>query len=122
MVGWLCMVVNLLGNDHTSLYLTLFLHLPTTDEQNEGDGDEEGNNDNNNGQNQNGYYGYGYYDAYGNWVTPYKTMFQIQYFQIVLWTSVSLVVLLFYVIYKMIDMPLLPDTLLFGESAKAVGD
>merc|ERR1712238_158822 len=33
------------------------------------------------GQNgNNGYYGYGYYNAYGEWVTPYKSMFQIQYF------------------------------------------
>merc|ERR1712161_184164 len=23
----------------------------------------------------NGYYGYGYYNAYGEWVTPYKSMF-----------------------------------------------
>ena len=40
--------------------------------------------------NSNGYYGYGYYNAYGEWVTPYKTMFQIQYFNVVLWTSLGL--------------------------------
>jgi hypothetical protein len=69
----------------------------------------------------NGYYGYGYYNAYGEWVTPYKTMFQIQYFNVVLWTALGLVAALVFVIYLMIYMPLEPDTLLFGESAKLVG-
>ena len=48
-------------------------------------------------------------------------MFQIQYFNMVLWTSVGLTVVLFYTIYQMMDMPLEADTLLFGESAK-IGD
>lgn len=69
----------------------------------------------------NGYYGYGYYNAYGEWVTPYKTMFQIQYFNVVLWTALGLVAALIFVIYLMLYMPLEPDTLLFGESAKLVG-
>lgn len=108
------------------IYLTFisYITFPLTDENennNEEDGDEENANNNSNNA-QNGYYGYGYYDNYGNYVTPYKTMFQIQYFNIVLWTSVSLVVLLFYVIYKMVDMPMEVDTLLFGESAKMMGD
>jgi hypothetical protein len=68
-----------------------------------------------------GYYGYGYYNAYGEWVTPYKTMFQIQYFNVVLWTALGLVAALVFVIYLMLYMPLEPDTLLFGESAKLVG-
>jgi hypothetical protein len=70
----------------------------------------------------NGYYGYGYYNDYGEWVTPFKTMFQIQYFNVVLWTSVGLALALFYTIFLMVHMPLEPDTLLFGESAKFVGD
>ncbi|GKY96036.1 hypothetical protein MPSEU_000564000 [Mayamaea pseudoterrestris] len=97
----------------------------------------ENNNNNNNEQNNNnaeddniqnqqnqysGYYGYGYYNAYGEWITPYKTMFQIQYFNVVLWTAVALVVALVYTIYLMINMPMEADTLLFGESAKMVGD
>jgi hypothetical protein len=69
-----------------------------------------------------GFYGYGYYNAYGEWVTPYKTMFQIQYFNVVLWTAVALVVTLFYTIYLMTNMSLEADTLLFGESAKMIGD
>jgi len=72
--------------------------------------------------NSNGYYGYGYYNAYGEWVTPYKTMFQIQYFNVVLWTSLGLVAVLFFSIYLMIYMPLMADTLLFGESARVVHD
>lgn len=78
----------------------------------------------NNGQQQqySGYYGYGYYNAYGEWVTPYKTMFQIQYFNVVTWTAVGLFVGLMFTIYLMMYMPLEPDTLLFGESAKLVGE
>jgi hypothetical protein len=81
---------------------------------------------NQNGENDdkefNGYYGYAYMNQYGEWVTPYKTMFQIQYFNVVTWTAIGLVFLLFYTIFLMAYMPLEPDTLLFGESAKFVGD
>jgi hypothetical protein len=73
-------------------------------------------------QNNNGFYGYGYYNAYGEWVTPYKTMFQIQYFNVVLWTSLGLVAVLFFSIYLMVYMPLMADTLLFGESARMTHD
>lgn len=97
------------------------------EENNNGEEGENGENNNNNNANGNngqysGYYGYGYYNAYGEWVTPYKTMFQIQYFNVVLWTSIGLALALFYVIYMMMFMPLEPDTLLFGESAKVVGE
>jgi hypothetical protein len=99
------------------------------DQQEEGGQDEEDQNqdqnqegENANGNANNGYYGYGYYNAYGEWVTPYKTMFQIQYFNIVLWTSIGLVIALSFTVYLMINMPLMTDTLLFGESAKAIGD
>jgi len=90
-------------------------------EQQEGDANGEGEANNNQGNN-NGYYGYGYYNAYGEWVTPYKTMFQIQYFNVVLWTSLGLVATLFFSIYLMIYMPLMADTLLFGESARVAHD
>jgi hypothetical protein len=91
-------------------------------DENGGGENAQGGENANADANNNGYYGYGYYNAYGEWVTPYKTMFQIQYFNIVLWTSVVLVVALFFTIYLMINMPLMSDTLLFGESAKAIGD
>jgi hypothetical protein len=79
-------------------------------------------NANQDDQQYNSYYGYGYYNAYGEWVTPFKTMFQIQYFNVVLWTSLGLVLAMFYALFLMVYMPLEPDTLLFGESAKLVGD
>mmetsp|Transcript_2554 Transcript_2554/g.5756 ORF Transcript_2554/g.5756 Transcript_2554/m.5756 type:complete len:318 (-) Transcript_2554:63-1016(-) len=87
-------------------------------EQEGGEGEGEDNGQNNN----NGYYGYGYYNVYGEWVTPYKTMFQIQYFNVVLWTSLGLFAVLFFSIYLMIYMPLMADTLLFGESARVAHD
>jgi len=89
------------------------------EDEEEGEGEGEGSEDQ--GAN-NGYYGYGYYNAYGEWVTPYKTMFQIQYFNVVLWTSLGLVAVLFFSIYLMIYMPLMADTLLFGESARVAHD
>jgi hypothetical protein len=103
------------------------------DEQGEGENQNQNNNENQNnnnnaeGDNQDnnqypGYYAYGYYNAYDEWVTPYKTMFQIQYFNVVLWTAVCLFAALFYALYLMIHMPLQADTLLFGESAKMIGD
>ncbi len=72
-------------------------------------------------QQNNGYYGYGYY-LNGEWVSPYKTMFQIQYFNVVLWTSLGLVATLFFSLYLFVNMPLMADTLLFGESAKVAHD
>ena len=49
-------------------------------------------------------------------------MFQIQYFNIVLWTAIGLAAILFFSIFLMMYMPLMPDTLLFGESAKLVAE
>ena len=93
-----------------------------TDQQDQQDNQDQNQDGAENADANNGYYGYGYYNAYGEWVTPYKTMFQIQYFNIVLWTSVGLVMVLFFTVYLMINMPLMADTLLFGESAKMVGE
>ena len=90
------------------------------EDEEEGEGEDNGDGDEDNSNN--GYYGYGYYNAYGEWVTPYKTMFQIQYFNVVLWTSLGLVAVLFFSIYLMIYMPLMADTLLFGESARVAHD
>ncbi|KAG7356686.1 hypothetical protein IV203_001372 [Nitzschia inconspicua] len=84
----------------------------------DGQNNAQGNNNNNNG----GFYGYGYFNGYGEYVTPYKTMFQIQYFNVVLWTAVGLVAVLFFSIYLMVYMPLMADTLLFGETARMSQD
>lgn len=84
---------------------------------------EENANQNADGNDQySGYYGYGYYDENNNWVSTYKSMFQIQYFNVVLWTSIGLVAVLFFTISLMMNMPLEPDTLLFGESARVNSD
>lgn len=87
----------------------------------ENEGNEEGENEED-AKEYNGYYGYGYYNEYGEWITPFKTMFQIQYFNVVLWTSIGMAVIVIYSIGLMLNMPLMADTLLFGESAKMVGD
>ncbi len=57
------------------------------------------------------------YQSYG-----YRTMFQIQYFNVVLWTAIGLFLILFTANYMVMFMPLMPDTLLFGESAKMVAE
>lgn len=74
--------------------------------------DQDGNNNNGNyyNQRQAG-------DGYGE-----KTIFQIQYFNVVLWSAIGLTIVLISAISLMINMPLMADTLLFGESAKVVGD
>ncbi len=50
-----------------------------------------------------------------------KTMYEIQTFNVITWTAVGLVVLLFMVMSAFIGMPLMPDTLLFGEAGKMAG-
>mmetsp|Transcript_11436 Transcript_11436/g.10947 ORF Transcript_11436/g.10947 Transcript_11436/m.10947 type:complete len:305 (-) Transcript_11436:153-1067(-) len=50
------------------------------------------------------------------------TIFQIQYYNVVLWTAIGLVIVLFTSINLFMNMPLMPDTLLFGESAKMMGE
>lgn len=67
------------------------------------------------------YYGYGYYDENGNWYTPYRTINQMQYFQVTLWSALGLLLMVFVSMGKMVNMHLMPDTLLHGESAKTVG-
>lgn len=50
-----------------------------------------------------------------------KSMYEIQSFNLYLWTSVGLFVVVAMVMGAFIDMPLFPDTLLFGESGKMAG-
>lgn len=64
----------------------------------------------------------GYYDEDGVFHTRFRTIFEIQYFNIVLWTAVGLMTILFSANYMTMYMPLMPDTLLFGESAKMVAE
>jgi len=78
------------------------------EEEGEGDGSKNGSV----------YYGYGYYDANGNWYTPYRTIFQMQFYQVCLWTALGLFSMVLLSMGKMVNMHLMPDTLLHGESAK----
>jgi hypothetical protein len=82
----------------------------------------EDQNQNNNYEYTSGYYTAGYYNSADEWVSTYRTIFQIQYFNVVLWTSIGLSVVLMYSTYLMLYMPLMTDTLLFGESAKMVSE
>jgi len=79
------------------------------EDQNNGEDENNNNNQNANNQNQNSN-------------SNYKSMYEIQTFNLYLWTAVGLFVIVFMVIGAFIDMPLMPDTLLFGETAKIGGD
>ena len=107
---------------------TVVLHLVVDDEDNSARRRlfseeqrvlEEGNND---GDNDYTYTIPGYYDDNGSFVTPYKTIFQIQYYNVVQWTALGLFSILLAANYMTVNMPLMPDTLLFGESAKMVAE
>jgi len=80
--------------------------------------DEDEDEDNEDENNNDASSAYGYVNDYGEYVIIYKSMFNIQYFNIVLWTSLGLLTVFGVSTYMMLTMPLLPDTLLFGESAK----
>jgi hypothetical protein len=54
--------------------------------------------------------------------TNQKSMYEIQSFNLYLWTSVGLFVIISMVMSAFIAMPLMPDTLLFGETAKIGSD
>jgi len=90
------------------------------DQEGEENNNEENNNDqdgNNQNQQQDGENGYTTQYAYN-----YKTMYEIQTFNIITWTAVGLVVIVFMVMGAFIGMPLYPDTLLFGFSTKIGSD
>ena len=72
-------------------------------EENQG---EDGENQNNNNNNQNGQ----------SSSSNYKSMYEIQTFNLYLWTAVGLFVVVYSVIGCFIDMPQFPDTLLYGET------
>jgi hypothetical protein len=60
-------------------------------------------------------------DNANSYSTYQKSMYEIQSFNLYLWTSVGLFVVVAMVMSAFIDMPLFPDTLLFGESGKISG-
>jgi len=91
--------------------------------------DEDENDDGGQEQNEEGEEGeqfssaaYGYYKANGEYYNPFREISDIQYYQVVLWTSIGLGAILLTANMMMLNMPLLPDTLLFGESAKVVAE
>jgi len=89
--------------------------------EDENERDEERNQQNYyNEGNLQGQNKYGYINAYGEWTSTYKSMSHIQYSNVVLWTSIILIVAVIISTGMMIYMPLMPDTLLFGESAKMI--
>ena len=61
-------------------------------------------------------------NGYTTYVYNYKTMYEIQTFNVITWTAVGLVVIVFMVMGAFIGMPLYPDTLLFGFSSKIGSD
>jgi len=63
-----------------------------------------------------------YQKANGVYYNPYRSMNEIQSYNVLLWTAIGLFTILFTAFYKMLNMRLLPDTLLFGESAKVVAE
>jgi len=75
--------------------------------------DDQDNQNNQDGDNRDGNYGNSSDDNF-------RSMYEIQYFNVVLWTALGLLTILFYAVLLMINMPLMADTLLFGESAKMV--
>lgn len=87
---------------------TVIVHLVVEDESR-----RRLDEDNENGENQNNNN-----NAYSN----YKSMYEIQSFNLYLWTAVGLVVIVYMVMSAFIAMPLMPDTLLFAEQAKIGSD
>lgn len=80
-------------------------------------------NNNNNNNNAKDFEIPGYYDENTKtFVTPFKSIYQIQYYNVILWTAVGLSLLLVVANVMTMNMPLMPDTLLFGESAKMVAE
>jgi len=108
------LVVYLVVDEEASL---VHLHLESRDLEDENNnGDKEAGNDGNKGEED--FQFCFYYDNYDNCVNPYKDMFEIQYFNVVLGTSLGLTFLVFYALWLTVNMSLMPDMLLFGESVK----
>ena len=100
-----------ISNDAESNGSTIVVHLVIDDEEGDVRRRLEAEND-------------GYYVDYSSVKANqfYKSMFQIQYYNIVLWTALGLFGILLVCNLMTMYMPLMPDTLLFGESAKMVAE
>jgi len=96
------------------------------EEEEEDNGDDGGNqNDQNENEEDEEKFDssqFGYYKKNGQYYNPYRSMNDIQYTNVVLWTAIGLTVVLFTANMMMLNMKLMPDTLLFGESAKVGSD
>jgi len=92
---------------------TVVLHLVVEEEGASRRRLDEGNNQNNQNNNNNNNNN----NAYSN----ERTMYEIQTFNLYLWTSVGLFTIVFSVMSAFTAMPLMPDTLLFGEMGKMAG-
>jgi len=103
--------------------------LPNRRRLEDGGDDEDANDDANDDINENeeeeaefDSSQFGYYKANGKYYNPYRYMNDIQYTNVVLWTAIGLAIVVFTANLMMINMKLMPDTLLFGESAKVASD
>ncbi len=85
--------------------------LQDEDEEGDQNNNQEGDENNNNGEN-----------GYSTYAYNYRTMYEIQTYNVITWTAVGLVVVVFMVMGSFIGMPLYPDTLLFGFSSKLGSD
>jgi len=95
------------------------------DDANQGDDGNQGDDANqDNGEDAEEYDSsqFAYTKANGETYNPYRDMNDIQQYQVVLWTAIGLAVVLFAANSMMLNMQLMPDTLLFGESAKVATD
>ena len=69
-----------------------------------------------------GYGGDGDNNGYSNGDVDFSTMMhKIQYTQLVLWTTLTLVGCSFYCVYLMVVMPMYTDTLLYGDFMNVMG-
>jgi len=107
------------GHCIVSLCCGVLIH-PSEGDNKDNEKDKNKDGENGNQYSSNSYGAWAYYNDYGEYVTNVKTIFQIQYYNVVLWTAIGLVVCLMVATFTIMNMPLMPDTLLFGESAKVV--
>jgi len=99
--------------------------LEDGEEADDEDQQEDNNDDKNENEDEEASFDssqFGYYKKNGQYYNPYRYMNDIQYTNVVLWTAIGLAVVLFTANMMMVNMKLMPDTLLFGESAKVASD
>ncbi len=108
-------ILNQIAKDAESNGSTVVVHLVVDNDKsrrrledaNNGNGDDNADDDAYNNIKKNYYY---------------KSMYEIQYYNVCLWTALGLIGILGASNLMTMYMPLMPDTLLFGESAKMVAE